>query len=364
MASGDGASACRDRETRILCVMRATAAVPLFEGNPDDLEYFVRRMDAVVDQIADSALDIPAMHYITPYFLSRIDRAVLHEVNASLDTPWVDLKAALRRKYGGTGKSTARILNKELLVDKAREESCVVFAKKLFQAFQKAKTRTEASYTDEKVAQARVDLIEELAIDRLLTNLPRTIKRWVLLSNPGTLRDAVEAIEREEEEYREEKERDARMRNRGDSRPKILVKEVIVPSRTRDKPRRELRDSHRREGAPRPYQEPRDSRYRGAQSMECWACGDLGHRKRDCPRIYRRDDTRRGVVSSRYRPEPMEVNAGRLGTSLDGSSSESDRESRCSEASERVASVRGPPSKVKGKARRKTYAEAASPTSQ
>ena len=80
-----GVETCR--ATRTNGLMQAIISVPVFEGNPGDLEFFLKRVDLIVDQLRANPQDEATNNYYF-YFYSGISLDEIMEAGITYDTEW------------------------------------------------------------------------------------------------------------------------------------------------------------------------------------------------------------------------------------------------------------------------------------
>lgn len=74
------------------------------------------------------------------------------------------------------------------------------------------RNRIRNAYPNEDEAKIRIAMMEELASETLITNLPQWVKQWIRITKQAMIEDIVKTVEDEEEEEKEERWDDGRQK--------------------------------------------------------------------------------------------------------------------------------------------------------
>jgi hypothetical protein len=230
------------------------------------------------------------------------------------------------------------------------------------------KARVYETMKSSEEAHTTMKVLELLISERLRREMPERVKKTLkCVSDTAQMKDLIDIIRDEDEEYGETVEKEERWSRaeprrvrdpRGFGGRERRPRYSPPPMRA---PRREER-TERGQRRPPPRSDPREDR-------RCYQCGTRGHLARFCPYLARRGD-------NVFKPEPMEVNVAELelrherrgrraqwtrrrtdGSSRGGSSEESSAEDRSgSPGGASAGSDSEDPGQRTSKAKR-TYAE-------
>lgn len=181
-------------------------------------------MELIVQKLHQNPLDEASNSYVLGYFYSHIALEILQDTGISWDTPWETVKNLLRAKYGEAARSIPQLILREVLTSRKLAESATDYFKAVLQAVRKVRNRIHDAYPNGEEAKIRIGMMEELASDILVANLPRRVKQWVRITKPATIDDIVKTIEDEEEEEKEQRLDDGRRKTSAtETRPRITA---------------------------------------------------------------------------------------------------------------------------------------------
>lgn len=75
-------------------------AVRMFDGESANLEFFIKRMGLITDQMVRLPFDDASANFVLGFFYCRIAMNIILELGIAVDVNWGDVKTKLPEKFG------------------------------------------------------------------------------------------------------------------------------------------------------------------------------------------------------------------------------------------------------------------------
>jgi hypothetical protein len=298
---GQGGAKEQIQLQRANLLMLIALNIPEYEGEAAVLPDFLDRGAALVDQLNATPGDEATDRAIMQLLVGRVATHVRRQIGVTANMDWEEVARRLKEQYGGARKPFQKQAVSLISMGRQRGESPSQFARRMEEGARALKARVYETTKSSEEAHATMQILDLLISERLRREMPERVKKTLkCVSDSAQMKDLVDIIRDEDEEFGEAMEKEERWSR---AEPRRVRDPRGVGGRERRRryspppvraPRREER-TERGQRRPPPRSDPKEDR-------RCYQCGTRGHLARVCPYIARRGD-------NVFRPEPMEVNA-------------------------------------------------------